>query len=254
MPDTHESFAAFALERPLHYLWGLAADAGIFCYTIVLGPTAVALTLLTRSSRPLNALARIWCRLIVWTCGIAITVEGLERLEAGCSYVIISNHLSNFDIWCTIAALPLDLRFVAKKELLRIPVFGQALAVSDHIVIDRQSSEEAISTINAAAARSSKGICILFYAEGTRSPDGAVHAFKRGGVTLALRTQLPIVPLSISGTRKFLPKRSLVIRPGGHVKIVLADPIPTNGRPLDARDELNAQVRDVIIDNYVEDY
>lgn len=254
MPDTHESFAAFALERPLHYVWGLAADLGIFCYTIVLGPTAIVLTLLTRSSSPLNALARIWCRLIVWTCGIHITVDGLRRLEPNASYVIISNHLSNFDIWCTIAALPLDIRFVAKKELLRIPVFGQALAVSDHIVIDRESSEEAIATINAAAARSAKGICILFYAEGTRSPDGAVHSFKRGGVTLALRTQLPIVPLSISGTRKFLPKRSLVIRPGGNVTIVLATPIPTTGRSLDARDELNTQVRRVIIENYIEDY
>lgn len=254
MPETHESFAAFALERPLHYLWGLAADLGIFCYTIVLGPTAIALTLLTRSSRPLNAIARVWCRLIVWSCGIRVTVEGLERLAPNGSYVIISNHLSNFDIWCTIAALPLNIRFVAKKELLRIPVFGQALAVSDHIVIDRENSEEAITTINTAAARSATGICILFYAEGTRSPDGAVHAFKRGGVTLALRTQLPIVPLSISGTRKFLPKRSLVIRPGGEVKIVLAEPIATAGRSIDARDELNTHVRDVVIANYVEDY
>ena len=254
MPETQESFAAFALERPGHYLWGLAADLGIFCYTIVLGPSAVALTLLTRSSRPLDVLARIWCRLIVWTCGIKIAVEGLEHLEPNRSYVIISNHLSNFDIWCTIAALPLNIRFVAKKELLRIPVFGQALAVSDHIVIDRQNSEEAINTINAAAARSKTGICILFYAEGTRSPDGAVHAFKRGGVTLALRTQLAIVPLSISGTRKFLPKRSLVIRPGGAVKIVLAPAIPTAGRSVDERDELNSHVRNVVIENYVEDY
>src|SRR6185295_13311851 len=105
----------------------------------VLGSSAVALTLLTRSSRPLNVLSRIWCRLIVWSCGIRIDVEGLQRLEPNRSYVIISNHLSNFDIWCTIAALPLDIRFVAKKELLRIPFFGQALAVSDHIVIDRQN-------------------------------------------------------------------------------------------------------------------
>lgn len=254
MPETHESFAAFALERPLHYLWGLAADVGIFCYTIVLGSTAVVLTLLARRSAPLDFLARIWCRLIVWTCGINIAVEGLERLEPNRSYVIISNHLSNFDIWCTIAALPVDLRFVAKKELLRIPVFGQALAVSDHIVIDRQNSEEAIRTINAAAARSSTGICILFYAEGTRSPDGAVHAFKRGGVTLALRTQLPILPLSISGTRKFLPKRSVVIRPSGNVMIVLGEPIPTVGLSVETRDALNTRVRDVIIRNYVEDY
>lgn len=254
MPETHESFAAFALERPGHYLWGLAADLGIFVNTIILGTSAIALTLLTRSPKPLHFLSRIWCRLIVWSCGIKIFVEGLEHLEPNRSYVMISNHLSNFDIWCTIAALPVEIRFVAKKELLKIPFFGQALAVSDHIVIDRQNSEEAISTINAATAKSEAGMCILFYAEGTRSQDGTVNPFKRGGVTLALRTQLPIVPLSISGTRKFLPKRSLVIRPGGAVKIVLAKPIPTVGRSLDERDELNTHVRDVVIENYVEDY
>lgn len=254
MPASHESFAAFVQEKPFHYLWGLAADVAIFFYTLVLGPIAIVTALVTRSSRPIDVLARVWCKLIVWTCGIKLDVHGLERLDPKQSYVIISNHLSNFDIWCTIAALPFTVRFVAKKELLRVPIFGQALAVSDHIVIDRQNPEEAIQTINAAVERSTGGIRVLFYAEGTRSPDGRVHPFKRGGVTLALRTQLPIVPMSISGTRKFLPKRAGVIRPGGRVKLVLAEPIPTAGIPLEARDELTERVREIVIRNYVQDY
>jgi 1-acyl-sn-glycerol-3-phosphate acyltransferase len=255
MPATHDdSFAAFALEKPFHYLWGLAADAAIFVYTIIIAPLGILGVLLTRNGRALDVCGRLWCKLIVWTCGIRVDVEGLEHIQQGQSYIVISNHLSNFDIWCTYASVPRNIRFVAKKELLRIPVFGQALAVSDHIVIDRQNPEEAIAIINAAAARCPQGICILFYAEGTRSQDGKVHAFKHGGAMLAIRTQLPIIPLSISGTRKFLPKRSVVIRPGGRVKIVIAAPVPTTGLPVDARDELSQRVRDVVVRNFVEDY
>jgi 1-acyl-sn-glycerol-3-phosphate acyltransferase len=252
---SYESLATFVRERPAHYFWGLGADLGIFIYTIVLGPIAVLLALLTRNGKPVDVIAWIWCKLIVWTCGIQIDLRGLEHLRRpGQSYILISNHLSNFDIWCTLASLPAKIRFVAKKELLQVPVFGQALAVSDHIVIDRKNPQQAIETINAAAKRSPEGVCILFYAEGTRSPDGEIHAFKKGGVTLAMHSALPIIPLSISGTRKFLPKGCAVIRPGGRVKIVLDAPIETAGLPPEVREELNERVRQRVIASYVPDY
>jgi len=248
-----DSLFGFVLEHPWRYFWGLLADIAIFLYTLVLGSLASIGVLVTRSGRPVDVLGRLWCKLIVHTCGINVDVEGLDHAQAGQSYIIISNHLSNFDIWCTVAALPLPIRFVAKKELLRVPIFGQALALSDHIVIDRRNPAQAIETINAAAARSEDGICILFYAEGTRSPDGAVHAFKKGGVALALRTGLPIIPLTVRGTRRFLPKGCVVIRPGGHVRLVMSAPIETAGMSLDDRDELNERVRDVILANFSPD-
>jgi 1-acyl-sn-glycerol-3-phosphate acyltransferase len=251
---SYESLATFVRERPGHYLWGLGADVGIFVYTIVLGPLATAAALVARNGRPIDVLGRLWCRLIVWTCGIRVELRGLENLENGRSYVLISNHLSNFDIWCTLATLPCRLHFVAKKELLRVPVFGKALAVSDHIVIDRTDPESAIRAINAAAARSLQGVCILFYAEGTRSPDGKIQEFKKGGVVLALQTGLPIIPVSISGTRKFLPKGCAVIRPSGRVRIVLDAPFETAGLPVEAKDDLNRRVRERVFANYVEDY
>ncbi len=251
---SRDSLIAFMWEHPLHYLWGLCADIGIVLYTLILGPLAILAALITRRGWPVDVLGRLWCRLIVWTCGIRVEVDGLEHLVPGRSYILISNHLSNFDIWCTLATVPATIRFVAKKELLRVPVFGQALAVSDHIVIDRQDPESAIATINAAALRSPEGVCILFYAEGTRSPDGKVHAFKKGGVTLALRTQLPIIPMSISGTRKFLPKGCAVIRPSGRVKIVFDAPIETAGLSLDRRDELNERIRERVLSNFIEHY
>ena len=251
---SYESLATFVRERPFHYLWGLCADLGIFVYTILLGTLAVVGALITRRGWIVDVIGRVWCRLIVATCGIEVETHGFQHLQPGRSYVVISNHLSNFDIWCTLATLPVPVRFVAKKELLRIPFFGQALAVSDHIVIDRQNPEAAIQTINRAVSRSDTGVCILFYAEGTRSPDGEIHAFKKGGVALALRTQLPIIPMSISGTRKFLPKRCAVIRPSGKVRIALDPPIETKGLDLEARDELNERVRERVMRNYIRDY
>lgn len=245
------SLAAFAAHHPVRYLWGLAADLWIALSTLVLGLLAIALMMVTRRTWPVDVIGRWWGRAIVRVCGIDLTVEGLERLTPGRSYVLISNHLSNFDIWCTLASMPFLLHFVAKKELLRIPVLGQALAMSDHIVIDRRNPDEAIRRINDTAARAPQGVGILFYGEGTRSRDGQVHEFKKGGVSLALQAQLPVVPVSISGTRKFLPRGCAVIRPGGRVRIVLGEPIETAGMPFAARDELNQRVRDAVVRAFI---
>lgn len=241
--------------RAVHLLWGVLADIYIFCSTVVLGSLAAVLTLALRTPWPVDVLGRVWARWMLKVCGINVDVEGLERLDPRQSYILVSNHLSNFDIWATLGALPLTIHFVAKKELLSLPFFGQALALSDHIVIDRANPEAAVACINErVAAQIGKGFCILFYAEGTRSPDGKVHPFKKGGITLALRTGLPIVPLSVSGTRKFLPKRRMIIRPGGRVKLVLDAPIDTHAYTLDQRDELTEHVRNIVIQNYIEDY
>ncbi len=243
------------ISETFRWLRGVAADVAIFVYTVGFGSLAIVGTLLTRKPWPVDVLAPVWSRWILAACGIHVDVMGLEHVDPKKPYVIISNHLSNLDILVTLAALPLKIHFVAKKELLRLPFFGQALALSDHIVIDRSNPEAAIARINARVAQQiDQGFCILFYAEGTRSPDGKVHAFKKGGVSLAVRTGLPIVPMSVSGTRKFLPKRSAIIRPGGRVRIVIDAPIATTGCTDEGRDELNERVRQIVVRNYIEDY
>ena len=256
MPNpSAEETAELGFQRPLRLLWGLAADAFIFVWTFVLGTTAVVLTLVTRRPVIIDVLGRLWCKGIVRACGIEVEVRGLDNIDPRRRYVLLSNHLSNFDIWCTLAAVPLPIHFIAKKELLRIPVFGQALAISDHIIIDRSRPEEAVEVINRRSAdKAHEGFGILFYAEGTRSPDGRIGPFKKGGTVLALRTGLPLVPMSVSGTRKFLPKRSVIIRPGGKVRIVLDTPIETEGVSIDDRDALTARAREAVVRNYVEDY
>jgi 1-acyl-sn-glycerol-3-phosphate acyltransferase len=253
--NSAESTATVSFQSPLHFFWGVGAAIAIFFITIFWGLLCIALTLITRQSWPPDVIGRIWCRWIIALCGIQVGVEGAEHIDRTRSYVIISNHLSNFDIWATLACVPAKIRFVAKKELLRFPVFGQAFALSDHIIIDRSKPEQAIEIITRQARdRIGEGFCILFYAEGTRSRDGKVHAFKRGGAMLALQTGLPIIPMSVSGTRKFLPSGSAIIRPGGRVKIVLGEPIDTTGLDVRAREEITERVRAVVLKNYVEDY
>jgi 1-acyl-sn-glycerol-3-phosphate acyltransferase len=250
-----EDTADLGFQHPLQLAWGLAADVFIFFWTVLLGSTATILTLLTRKPAVVDVLGRVWCKGIIKACGIEVEVRGLENIDPSRSYVLLCNHLSNFDIWCTIGAVPLRIHFVAKKELLKIPIFGQALAVSDHIVIDRSRPEEAVEIINRrAAGQIGGGFCILFYAEGTRSQSGKVGPFKKGGTVLAMRAGLPLVPMSVSGTRKFLPKRSVIIRPAGKVLIVFDKPIETKGLSLEARDEVTARAREAVVRNYVEEY
>jgi 1-acyl-sn-glycerol-3-phosphate acyltransferase len=252
---TAPEFSSRILEKPLDVLWGLGADLAIFFVTLGWGTLCIILMLISRRGWPADVLGPIWARWIVKACGIEVQVEGLEKIDRNGSYVLISNHLSNFDIFVILAALPLTIRFVAKKELLRVPIFGQALALSNHIVIDRSNPEGAIARINARVAdRSGGSFCILFFAEGTRSPDGKVHPFKKGGVTLAIRTGLPIVPMSISGTRKFLPKGHAIIHPRGRVKIVLDLPLETRSCRLEERDALNRRVQEIVTKNYIEEY
>lgn len=230
----------------------LLSSAAVVLSTAVLGVVAVAAALVARSGRPIHALERVWARWIVRVCGMRLHVEGREHIDPQRSYVIISNHQSHLDICATMVGLNRKILFVAKRELLKVPIFGQALGLSDHIVIDRNDPKGAIATVNAAVSDRTDGSCFLFYAEGTRSPDGKLQPFKKGGAALALRTGLPILPLTVIGTRKFLPKGSLLIRPHGEVRIRVAPPIETAGRSTNDCDDLNEQVRSIILHNLYE--
>ena len=204
--------------------------------------------------REITALSGIaWGRAAAFVGNVKFLISGHEQWWGTRPAVVVANHTSAFDILAVMALAPSPYRFVAKKELLKIPVFGWALGISGHIVIDRGDPQSAIARINAAAEHTERGMGILFYAEGTRSRDGKVHEFKKGGVSLALSTQLPVVPMSVSGTRKFLPRSCAVIRPGGRVRIVLGEPIPTTGLTYDDREALNQRVRRVVVSNFVEE-
>jgi 1-acyl-sn-glycerol-3-phosphate acyltransferase len=226
-------------------IWGLGADAAAVLYTLVLGVLVILIAFIR--PRAADRLALLWCRLIIWTSGVHVDGIGKENLPDAASYILVANHQSYFDVFGLVSLLGEPPRFVTKKELQRIPVFGQALGALGQIVIDRGDPEGAKRAIDAAAQALPGGVKVCFFAEGTRSPDGRIGPFKKGAVALGLQTGLPLVPVSISGTRKLMPKGSLVIRPGGRIRIVFGKPIVTRGVSFEERDALTAQLRDFVI-------
>jgi len=147
-----------------------------------------------------------------------------------------------------LVALKNPLRFVAKKSLTKIPVFGIAIRLARMIIIDRDDSKSARDAINRAVQDLKDGISAFFFAEGTRSLDGQLQKFKKGGIILALKAKLPIVPITIVGSYKLLPKNALRIK-AGVMKIIIGDPIDTTAYTENDRDDLLEKVRSVIRGN-----
>lgn len=220
----------------------------VIIYTLIFGTLIVILSPLDRMGGISTFLSRLWGRLILITCGVRVAAEGMDDLNPERVYVVISNHQSHFDVPALFALMPLKLRFVAKKELARIPVFGMAMRRGGHIIIDRSRSKTAIDTLRAAEKRIiHQRLSPLFFAEGTRSADGSIGPFKRGGFRMAMDMNLPILALSISGSRKVLPKGSLRISPG-NILIKVVRVFYTEDR--EDMEKLMGEVREDIVSGF----
>ena len=195
----------------------------ITIYTIVLGAASILSSLFDPSGHFAHRCARAWSWLILKTTGVRVTVEGLERLTPGTTYVFVSNHQSIYDTPVVFASLPYQLRIIAKESLARFPVLGWHLRRGRHLFVDRRHPDRA-GILKRWRSLVSEGLSLIIYAEGTRSPDGHVAPFKAGSFLLAIEAGLPIVPLAVVGTRKVMPKGRLQTEPGD-VKLVIHDPI-----------------------------
>src|ERR1035441_3706251 len=151
----------------------------------------------------------------VRAAGIRVEVTGLEHVPAGVSCIFLANHVSNLDPPVIFPALPGQSSVLLKKELMRIPILGTAMRMGKFVPVDRGNvRESAKASVAAAAVALKSGLHILIFAEGTRSKDGRLAAFKRGPFYLAMETGAPIVPIAISGTQTMMRKHSAAIRPG----------------------------------------
>ena len=195
----------------------------ISVYTIVLGAASIVSSLFDRSGHFAHGCARLWSWLILKTTGVEVTVEGLERLKPGTTYIFVANHQSHYDTPVVFSSLPYQLRIIAKASLARFPVLGWHLKRGGHLFVDRRSPDRA-GILTRWRALVSDGLSLIIYAEGTRSPDGRVARFKAGSFLLALEAGLPVVPLAIVGTRAVMPKGRLQTEPG-KVRLVIHDPI-----------------------------
>lgn len=195
----------------------------ISVYTIVLGALSIASSLFDRRGYMAHGCARTWSRWILKTTGVRVSVEGLDRITPGATYVFVSNHQSIYDIPVIFASLPHQLRIIAKESLSRFPVLGWHLKRGGHLFVDRQHPDRA-GILKRWRALVSEGLSLIIFAEGTRSWDGHVARFKAGSFLLAIQAGLPIVPVAVIGTRKVMPKGRLRTEPAD-VGLVVHDPI-----------------------------
>jgi len=217
-------------------------------YTMLLGIPVIVTALFSKTGCIPYRLGLAWAWLIMKTNRVGIQIEGFEKLVRTRSYVFIANHASNLDPPAIALALHNQLRFVGKKSLAKIPVFGWAVKMARMILIDRSDSLSARNSINKAVIELKNGISACFFAEGTRSLDGRLQKFKKGGIMLALKAKLPIVPVTIIGSHTLMPKNAVRIK-SGVVRIIVGDPIDTSAFSEKDRDALLDAVRSVIKGN-----
>ena len=214
-------------------------------YTVVWGPIALLLSLVDRSGEGVIWVARNWVGWILGSCGVKVDASGAERLDPAHSYVLMANHQSVFDTAAIVATLPISFRFVAKRELTWIPFFGWAMVAGGHVIVDRANRASSVASLERAAAQVRGGKTVVIFPEGTRSERGELGEFKSGGFHLALAAQVPIVPVSVSGSSRITPPHSLRIE-SGRIHVRYGEPIPTAGLGVEDRKQLKDRVRRAI--------
>jgi len=194
-----------------------------------------------------NLIGRLWSWLNLKVVMTRVDMIGKEKIDRNRSYIVMLNHQSHFDVWALIAYMPLQLRWVMKMELKHIPIFGYGCDKLGMIYIDRRDSDKARESLDAAKEKiTDSGVSVVFFPEGTRSCDGKLMEFKKGGFVMALATNTPILPVTVNGSRYALPKgRPFAMKPG-RIELIIHDPIEVEGMTYEDRNELMARIREVI--------
>jgi 1-acyl-sn-glycerol-3-phosphate acyltransferase len=197
-------------------------------YTVSMATLSLACSPFDRRGRLQHWCASTWSRMIARTALLDVSVHGAEHLRVGESYVFLSTHQSWMDIPVMLGYLPAQLRIAAKREVFMIPFLGWHLRRAGHIAINRGSTAESIASLRRAAHLLGGGVSAFLFPEGTRTRDGSLQPLKKGGFRLAIESGLPLVPVTIAGTRRAMPRGSTVLR-AGPVEMYIDPPIPTAG-------------------------
>ena len=229
----------------LRLLHNVAVWVTIVVSTVLFGFAAMFAALAPPRGDWFTLFARGWARTILFVTGVKLHVHHLERLRADQSVVIVANHASMADILVLFAGLPVQLRFMAKRSVFRVPFLGWAIAAAGFIPVDRGSSRRGGEAVDAALKRLHGGRSVVVFPEETRSRDGSLLPFKKGAALLAVRAGLPMVPVGIVGTSRVLPRGTLEASPG-RVVLNVGDPIPTAGHTVSDRAALTRLAREAI--------
>jgi 1-acyl-sn-glycerol-3-phosphate acyltransferase len=220
----------------------------IVAATLVLGVLAFLSYPFDRAGRIIHSYARMWGKVALWANRVNVKVEGLESLKGEGPYIFMANHQGSYDIFALLGFLPFHFKWLAKRELFSIPFFGWTMAAAGYISIDRKGTRETVEAMNEAAKKIREGASVLIFPEGTRSPNGSVQPFKKGGFTLAIKSKVPVVPIAINGSREIMPKEKLIAS-AGEIRIRIDQPIDIRSLSLRDRSFLMDKVRENISRN-----
>jgi len=215
--------------------------------TLVLGLIIIILSFLGAGNFCSKVLAKAWARINAMVAMMRIEIVGKEHVEPGQSYIIVVNHQSLTDIFALYGYLEMDVKWVMKKELRSIPIFGQAASAMGHIIIDRSNTKSALQTINEAREKVHDGMSVIFFPEGTRSDPGELRIFKKGAFRFALELGLPILPIALHGSANILPINTIDLMPG-KVKLEYCEPISTEGLDITSATEIGNRARESIFE------
>jgi 1-acyl-sn-glycerol-3-phosphate acyltransferase len=227
--------------------YGVVATILCLFVTVIMAILVAALSIFNNGHYA-TPMIRLWAWSLFRICGVRGEIEGLDNLEGLETFVLVSNHKSVFDIMAVINMMPREMRFVAKRALKQIPLVGFALGRAGNIVIDRDSGGREIRRA-IEVMRSGYTICV--FAEGHRYRDYRVHQFSEGAAWLGIVSELPCVPLSISGTSAIMPRGSIFVNPGGKIRMTIGKPIDTRGlRSTAHRVDLTRQLETAVAAGY----
>lgn len=217
--------------------------------TIFMGMLIILISFMSKNARTLHRLASFWGKFILLISGIRVKVKGLSNIDPNRSYIYMPNHQSYFDIPVLLGCLEVQFRWLAKVELFSIPIFGRAMQVAGYISIDRSDRKSAFRSLSKAAQTIRSGVSVVIFPEGTRTKDGTIGPFKKGGFVLAIDSIAPIVPVVIHGTREIMSRDRLTITPRD-VVLEIRPPIETAGYTRKTKDELMEKVRQSICKSF----
>jgi 1-acyl-sn-glycerol-3-phosphate acyltransferase len=213
--------------------------------TIPFATATLVVAVFKSNAKVIDPIIRAWARVLVWAAGIDLRIEGAEIVDPKQRYILVANHYSYFDIPCVFAAIPQPIRFMAKISLFKIPIFGWAIGRAGFIPIDRKNRRTAVKSFDLAVERIRKGNTIVVFPEEGRSRERAMRPFQRGGFLLALRSELPIVPIAIAGTFDVYSANAKWVTPGP-VTIRVGTVIPTEGLTVRDKNRLLEESREQI--------
>ena len=232
--------------RKLYKIYAWLIFAPVLVISTIFFGTATVILLFFLKPRLVGTLCgKTWARVNSYVTPMTVTVHGRENVDPRQSYVIVSNHQSQFDIFVLYGWLNIDFKWVMKKELRKVPAIGIACERLGHIYVDRSNREAALSSIEEAKGRIVDGTSVLFFPEGTRSREKRMRPFKKGAFRMALDLQLPILPVTIQGTREILPSDTLDLYPG-RAAMIIHPPIAIEEYDHSRLNELIARTRQVI--------